>query len=213
MKTALQIMGIDTWTLRDAASKPAKTDWVHLKACVMSCVACPLHAGRTQPVFGSGNPQAQLLIVGEAPGFHEDQQGLPFVGRSGELLTQMLKAIGLTRDMVCIANIIKCRPPENRDPLPAEIAQCRGFLDQQIALIQPTLILALGRIAAQTLLQCTTTLSGLRGVQHTYQNIPVIVSYHPAYLLRTPGEKKKAFRDLQLIQQQTSRQTPACVER
>jgi DNA polymerase len=149
-------------------------------------------------VFGVGNRQARWLVIGEAPGEQEDLQGEPFVGRAGLLLNEMLRAIGLRRDEVYIANILKCRPPGNRDPRPEEVAACEGFLKRQIALLRPRIILAVGRIAAQSLLKTATPISKLRGQVHRYQGIPLVITYHPAYLLRSPQEKRKAWRDLLL---------------
>ncbi len=173
-----------------------------LKKCVADCKLCPLHQTRTQTVFGVGNTKAKLMIIGEAPGFHEDQQGEPFVGRAGQLLNAMLHAIGLERSEIYIANILKCRPPENRDPLPEEVAQCTPYLKQQIALIQPTVLCAVGRIAAQYLLDSTLSLGKLRGTVHAYgeEKIPLLITYHPAYLLRNPSAKADAYRDLLLLQ-------------
>lgn len=176
----------------------AALDWEALRARVAGCVACELHAARTQTVFGVGDPQAQLMLVGEAPGVEEDRRGEPFVGRAGRLLDEMLAALGLGRERVYIANILKCRPPNNRDPQAEEIARCAGYLARQVELVQPTLILALGRIAAQNLLKTTVSLSRLRGEVHGFgaQPVPVLVTYHPAYLLRTPQDKGKAWQDL-----------------
>jgi DNA polymerase len=173
--------------------------WPALRQQVENCQLCELHATRTQAVFGVGNQQADWLIIGEAPGADEDRQGEPFVGRAGQLLNEMLKAIGLQREQVYIANILKCRPPNNRDPKPEEAASCSPYLQRQIELIQPKVILALGRIAAQRLLQCNTSLARLRGQVHHLDTSPspVIVTYHPAYLLRSPAEKRKAWQDLQ----------------
>lgn len=180
----------------------AKLSWNELAQQVANCQLCDLHATRKQAVFGVGNQQADWLIIGEAPGAEEDRQGEPFVGRAGQLLNAMLKAIGLAREQVYIANILKCRPPNNRDPLPEEAACCSPYLQRQIELIQPRLILALGRIAAQRLLQTNTSLARLRGQVHTLEatGTPVIVTYHPAYLLRSPAEKRKAWQDLQFAQ-------------
>ena len=174
-------------------------DWPALKQQVGNCQLCDLHATRTQAVFGVGNQQADWLIVGEAPGADEDRQGEPFVGRAGQLLNEMLNAIGLQREQVYIANILKCRPPNNRDPKPEEAASCIPYLQRQIELIQPKVILALGRIAAQRLLQSNTSLARLRGQLHQMEitQCPLIVTYHPAYLLRSPAEKRKAWQDLQ----------------
>ncbi len=181
-----------------AASSPLT--WPELQAAVEACTRCELHKTRTQTVFGSGNQQARCMIIGEAPGAEEDRQGLPFVGKSGQLLTNMLAAIQLARSEIYIANILKCRPPNNRDPKPEEAACCRAYLERQITLIQPKLILVVGRIAAHNLLQTTTPLGRLRGQIHTLPQTktPVIVTYHPAYLLRQPAEKRRAWQDLQL---------------
>lgn len=180
----------------------AALDWPGLAQQVANCQLCELHATRTQAVFGVGNQQADWLVIGEAPGADEDRQGEPFVGRAGQLLNAMLKAIGLTREQVYIANILKCRPPNNRDPRPEEAACCGPYLQRQIELIQPKLILALGRIAAQRLLLTNTSLARLRGQVHMLETTqtPVIVTYHPAYLLRSPAEKRKAWQDLQFAQ-------------
>ena len=179
-------------------TSPAGLD--ELRNVVAACTLCALHRGRTQTVFGTGNPRADWLVVGEAPGFEEDRKGEPFVGRAGQLLTKMLRAIDLAREEVFIANILKCRPPDNRDPQPQEIGQCLSYLRQQIELIQPKIILAMGRIAAQTLLDTHTSIGRLRGSEHYYADtrIPVVVTYHPAYLLRSPQQKRKAWEDLQL---------------
>ncbi len=179
------------------AAAVAGMDWTALKAAVKECTACGLRAGCTQTVFGVGDEQARWLVIGEAPGADEDKQGEPFVGRAGQLLNSMLAAIGLRREQVYIANILKCRPPGNRDPAPAEAELCRPFLERQIALIRPQLILAVGRIAAQNLLNTDTPIGRLRGAVHRVGETPVVVTYHPAYLLRSPGEKRKAWTDLQ----------------
>lgn len=172
-----------------------------LKNCVADCQQCSLHQTRTQTVFGVGNPQAKLMLIGEAPGFYEDQQGEPFVGPAGQLLTKMIQAMKMERSDVYIANILKCRPPNNRDPLPEEVKACTAYLDQQITLIKPVLLLAVGRISAHYLLKTKSSLESLRGKVHTYHdtNIPLIVTYHPAYLLRNPADKKKAWVDLQFV--------------
>ena len=171
-------------------------DWVALQQRVANCTACGLHTTRTQTVFGVGNKQAQWMVIGEAPGADEDRQGEPFVGRGGKLLNEMLRAIGLQREDVYIANVLKCRPPNNRDPLPAEVGQCEHYLKRQVELVQPKIILAVGRIAAQNLLQTDITIGKLRGQQFSYAGIPLVVTYHPAYLLRSPAEKRKAWDDL-----------------
>lgn len=183
---------------KSAAPPSVLTDneWTPLEAAVRACTKCPLHAGRTQTVFGVGDRHAKWLFVGEAPGADEDRQGEPFVGRAGKLLNAMLLAIGLKREEVFIANVLKCRPPGNRDPQPNEAEQCEPYLKRQIELLQPKLIVALGRHAAHSLLRTEQALSRLRGQKLAYQGIPLIVTYHPAYLLRSPLEKRKAWEDL-----------------
>ncbi|MGH8221228.1 MAG: uracil-DNA glycosylase, partial [Steroidobacteraceae bacterium] len=193
---------------RDAAGGPASEAaqtrapddaWEVLRAAVRDCTKCPLYRTRTQPVLGVGDPRAEWLVVGEAPGAEEDRRGEPFVGRAGQLLDAMLKAIGLARgENVYIANILKSRPPGNRDPKPEEVASCLPYLMRQIELIRPVLILAVGRIAAQNLLATDLPLGRLRGRVHSFGplNSPLVVTYHPAYLLRTPADKRKAWEDL-----------------
>ena len=179
-----------------------------LKQSVAACTKCDLHRSRTQTVFGVGHPAAEWLIIGEAPGADEDRLGEPFVGRAGQLLTSMLRAMGLAREEVFIANILKCRPPNNRDPNANEINHCSSYLRQQIELIQPKIILVVGRIAAQSLLNVDTPIGKMRGQQHVYQDtaIPVIATYHPAYLLRSPQQKCKAWDDLKFAMQVYSAQ-------
>ena len=174
-------------------------DWTTLQQTVSGCTACGLHRTRTRTVFGTGSQTADWMIIGEAPGAEEDRQGEPFVGRAGSLLDNMLQAIGLDRRQAYIANTLKCRPPNNRDPKPEESASCRAYLERQLALIQPRLILVVGRIAAHNLLQTDVPLGRLRGSLHHVpgSDIPVLVTYHPAYLLRRPAEKRKAWQDLQ----------------
>jgi uracil-DNA glycosylase family 4 len=177
----------------------AKLDWEALATAVRSCTKCPLHATRTNGVFGVGNRSARWMIIGEAPGADEDRQGEPFVGRAGQLLNSMLKAVGLAREQVFIANILKSRPPNNRDPKPEEVRACIPYLYRQIELVNPALILCVGRIAAQTLLDVDTPIGKLRGVVHKIAtNRPMVVTYHPAYLLRSPVEKRKSWADLLL---------------
>jgi len=166
-----------------------------------ACQRCKLHKGRKHIVFGDGNPRAKLVLVGEGPGYEEDLQGLPFVGKAGQLLTKMLKAINLLREEVYICNIIKCRPPKNRNPEPDEIAACIPFLRRQIRAIRPNLICTLGTFAAQALLGTDTPISQLRGRFRTYEDIPLLATYHPAYLLRNPGKKREAWEDLQKLQE------------
>ena len=191
----------------DSLSPANHLDWDALQTSVASCQACGLCQSRTRTVFGTGDPQARWMVVGEAPGEHEDQQGEPFVGQAGQLLDNMLKAMGLHRGAtgpqgVFITNVLKCRPPSNRNPTPQEVLQCEPFLRQQVALVQPRVILALGRFAAQSLLQqslpevASLPLGKLRGQVHHYLGVPVVVSYHPAYLLRAPEDKAKAWADL-----------------
>jgi uracil-DNA glycosylase family 4 len=183
-------------------------DWAGLRAVVKDCQACKLCETRTQTVFGVGSDAAPLMIVGEGPGADEDASGEPFVGRAGKLLDEMLKAIGRSRTQadagkaVFIANVVKCRPPANRDPQPDEVDACRRYLDRQIELVRPKLIVALGRIAAQRLLETDAPLSKLRGPLHQYgpTQTPVLVTYHPAYLLRSPREKAKSWEDLKQIE-------------
>lgn len=197
----LQAMGIQAWQLNkknDNCSKDLQTI-EELQTAVANCTACSLHQTRTQTVFGVGSLNAKLMIVGEAPGFNEDAQGEPFVGRAGQLLNAMLNAIGLERHEVYIANILKCRPPENRDPASDEVATCTPFLQKQIDFIKPQLLVAVGRIAAHYLLNTKTSLGQLRGKTYDYNQTPLIVTFHPAYLLRNPRDKAKAYQDLQLI--------------
>lgn len=208
----LQLMGIPVWTLRTpkvsaidnehqagiSMTESSEALWEQLANEVSGCTRCALHSGRTQTVFGVGSREADWLIIGEAPGEQEDLQGEPFVGRAGQLLNEMIRALGLTREAVYIANILKCRPPENRDPSADESRACEDYLHRQISLIQPKIILALGRVAAQNLLKTTTAIGILRGQVHQYQDTPLVVTYHPAYLLRSQLEKRRAWDDLRL---------------
>jgi DNA polymerase len=208
----LQTMGVDVYwskdrVIVDPVSAPAPGSiveeneiWEDLRQRVTKCQQCELHRGRKQTVFGVGDHNADWLIIGEAPGAEEDKQGEPFVGRAGKLLNSMLLACGLQREQVFIANILKCRPPNNRDPKAGEVAACSSYLREQIDLIQPKIILAVGRIAAQNLLQTETPIGKMRGQKYEYADtgIPVVVTYHPAYLLRAPREKRKAWQDLQM---------------
>jgi DNA polymerase len=213
----LEAMGIDVWVPRASVQdeqplpfdddadadtdnhkdKSVQTSWNILQTEVAECTKCALCETRTQTVFGTGNNSADWMIIGEAPGQHEDLQGKPFVGNAGLLLTEMLRAIGLSREEVFITNILKCRPPGNRDPKADEVESCNDYLLRQQQMIQPKIILAVGRIAAQTLLKTDAPLSKLRGKKHTFNDTPVVVVYHPAYLLRSLSEKRKAWRDLQ----------------
>lgn len=220
-------MGIQAWKLRDVQVGPVDTravsatkaqteaglsdlparfhvgaidelELVGLETLVRGCERCALHATRTNTVFGVGNPAADWMFVGEAPGAEEDRQGIPFVGRAGQLLTAMLFALGMERDDVYIANVLKCRPPDNRDPMGEEVTQCEPYLHRQVQLVNPQIIVALGRFGAQSLLKTKRPIGKLRGQQFTYQDtgIPLVVTYHPAYLLRSPLEKRKAWDDL-----------------
>jgi uracil-DNA glycosylase len=166
---------------------------------VSVCTRCALHSSRTQTVFGVGNPQAKLMFIGEAPGADEDAKGEPFVGRAGQLLNKIIAAMGMTREEVYIGNILKCRPPQNRDPLPSEVECCEEYLRAQIALIQPKYICALGRIAAHWLLKTEAPLGALRESTHIYEGIPVVVTYHPAALLRNPGFKAPCWEDMKKL--------------
>lgn len=215
----LEVMGIDVWVSRVPAydgqplsidvemavenvepetSDSAQTSWADLQTEVAGCTKCALCETRIQTVFGTGSKTADWMIIGEAPGQHEDEQGKPFVGKAGLLLTEMLRAAGLERNEVFITNILKCRPPNNRDPKPEEAESCSDYLRRQRALIKPKIILAVGRISAQTLLNTDAPLAKLRGKVHELDGIPLVVVYHPAYLLRSLLEKRKAWQDLQL---------------
>ncbi len=215
----LDAMGIDVWISRhhslSAENITAETDvevqpdivepspdpeqlWTELQQQVAGCQLCSLAQTRTQTVFGEGDKQADWMLIGEAPGQTENLEGKPFLGQPGFLLTEMLRAIGLQRESVFITNVLKCSPPKNRDPKVEELKSCNNYLQQQITLVNPKIILAVGRIAAQTLLETKQALSDLRGVAHQVRGIPVVVVYHPAYLLRSLPEKRKAWEDLQL---------------
>jgi uracil-DNA glycosylase len=219
----LEAMGIPAWSRRadrllpgapvpvgaPAGDRPvagegeepiARLDWEALELRVGTCTRCPLHGGRTRTVFGVGDREADWLIIGEAPGAEEDRRGEPFVGRAGKLLDAMLLALGFAREQVYIANVVKCRPPENRDPRPEEAASCAAFLDRQIELLRPKVMLAVGKVAAQRLLAVDTPVGRLRGRIHRYgpASIPLVVTWHPAYLLRRPQAKAEAWRDLVL---------------
>jgi uracil-DNA glycosylase len=227
----LAALGIDTWALRrgpgqlpdaepaalagaaaagavEAGALGEKPDsWEELRAQVAGCTRCTLCTTRTQTVFGVGNTQADWLIVGEAPGAEEDRRGEPFVGRAGQLLNSMLRAIGLVREQVYIANVLKCRPPGNRDPAPREVVECLPYLERQIALLKPRIMLAVGRIAAQNLLKTDAPLARLRRQVHSFgvARVPLVITYHPAYLLRTPSDKRKAWEDLKFAREVCAR--------
>jgi uracil-DNA glycosylase family 4 len=170
-----------------------------IRADIGDCTRCKLHSGRTNIVFGVGSPDARLMFVGEGPGADEDEQGEPFVGRAGQLLTQIIKAMGLSREDVYIANVVKCRPPGNRNPEPDEIAECSPFLEAQIQAIRPVVIVALGKFAAQTLLQTETPISRLRGQFHQRGDTVVMPTFHPSYLLRNPASKREVWEDMKLV--------------
>lgn len=221
----LKALEIETWTRRDASPppdsqraepapvelKPAEPkpaavrpllDWSELRQKVAACNDCRLRAGCTQTVFGVGPETAPLMVVGEGPGADEDAKGEPFVGRAGKLLDEMLKAIGRSRTSdTYIANVVKCRPPDNRNPAEDEAEACRGYLERQLQLVQPKLIVALGAVAAKLLLQTETPVGKLRGAIHAWgpDKTPLMVTYHPAYLLRSPGEKAKSWEDLKKV--------------
>jgi uracil-DNA glycosylase family 4 len=213
----LAALGVSTWRVRGntpppmaaAAGEPreAGVDWPALRTRVAACTRCSLSTTRTQTVFGVGNLQAEWLIVGEAPGAEEDRSGEPFVGRAGQLLNSMLRAIGLAREQVYIANVLKCRPPGNRDPVFNETVECLPYLEQQIALLKPKIMLAVGRIAAQNLLRTEKTLGSLRQQVHRFgiSQVPLIVTYHPGYLLRTPTDKRKTWEDLKFAREVCAR--------
>jgi len=216
----LEAMAVEIWVRRATAAAGAAAcgeseerarlsprsdapgpSWDQLGQRVASCRACGLWEGRTQTVFGVGARDADLMVIGEAPGADEDRQGEPFVGRAGQLLNAMLQAAGLSREQVYIANILKCRPPGNRDPRPEEVTKCEPFLRRQIELVNPRVILSVGRISAQNLLRTDLAVGKLRGQVHVYpgSDVPVVVTYHPAYLLRSPEQKANAWQDLLLV--------------
>lgn len=200
----LQLIGVQGYKLRVNENpeqfENTKGNWSELESEVKNCTKCSLHKSRTQTVFGCGNKDSDWLFIGEAPGKDEDLKGEPFVGRAGRLLNEIIFSIGLNREDIYIANILKCRPPNNRDPSSKEIHLCSSYLEQQIRMISPKIIIAVGRIAAQNLLGSDLSMGKLRGTVHSYgsENIPVVVLYHPAYLLRSPSQKYKVWSDLQL---------------
>lgn len=186
----------------DPLTKSAKDQMLALRDEVLKCKACPiLVKNRTKIVFGAGNIRAKLVFVGEAPGRDEDRQGIPFIGRAGQLLTKIIEAMGMTRQEVFICNVLKCRPPENRAPAPDEVVNCSPYLKQQLSLIKPKIICALGNHACQALLKTDKGISQLRGTFQEHEGIPVMCTYHPAYLLRNPAEKKKVWEDMKKILQ------------
>ena len=197
MRTASSAVRVPPVETDDRRTHIMRMDWPALKACVAECTACPLHEKRNKTVFGVGDENADWLFVGEGPGADEDAHGEPFVGQAGKLLDNMLAAIGLKRGRnVYIANVVKCRPPGNRNPAPEEALACEPHLQRQIELIRPRLIVALGRVAAMNLLARDASIASLRGRLHQYRGIPLLVTYHPAYLLRSLPDKAKAWADL-----------------
>jgi DNA polymerase len=199
---------------RGTAASPVETPtpWDSLAAiaaAASACTRCPLHATRTHAVPGEGDPRARLMFVGEAPGADEDAQGRPFVGKAGQLLDKMILAMGLARGEVFIANVLKCRPPGNRDPQPHEVAACLPYLQAQLALVRPEIICSLGKHAAHALLGSTDPISRLRGRFFEYRGVPLLPTFHPSYLLRSPEEKRTAWKDLQLVMQRLGLSAPA----
>lgn len=205
--------GIDEFFVDDGFAACAKIDTISdletLKKEISSCKCCSLCKTRKNIVFGSGNPKAELMFVGEAPGQDEDIQGLPFVGRAGQLLTKIIEAMGLKRSDVYIANILKCRPPNNRPPLPTEIIECENILKKQIDIIKPRVICALGKFASQTLLRTETPISALRGNFREYNGIKLMPTFHPAYLLRNPNDKKLVWEDMKKIMKELKLKCPS----
>ncbi len=210
-QAVLDVLGVTRYVSRAAPWTPSAAraalsagehspgpDWEALERAVAGCTRCGLCASRRQTVFGTGDRAARLMVVGEAPGAEEDRQGLPFVGRAGQLLNAMLRSVGFARGQVYIANVLKCRPPGNRDPEPAEAERCLPYLRRQIELVAPRALLCVGRIAAQNLLGTDANLGSLRGQVLRLGETPVVVTYHPAYLLRTPAQKRRAWDDLRL---------------
>lgn len=193
----LELLGVQEVPLR--LPEGPKDELERLREEILRCRACPLHRTRKNPVPGEGNPEALLVFVGEAPGAEEDEQGRPFVGKAGELLTRMIKAMGLSREEVYITNVLKCRPPNNRNPRPEEIEACMPFLLRQMEIVRPRIICALGTFAAQTLLGTKERITALRGKFHLWRGIKVMPTFHPAFLLRNPGYKKLAWEDLKKI--------------
>ena len=199
-----QSLGIDAYQLRKASVNPdsiQQSEWPMIESQVSTCKKCSLHKGRNNTVFGDGNRNSDWFFIGEAPGKDEDLEGKPFIGRAGRLLTEVIFSMGLSREDVFIANILKCSPPDNRDPKPEEVKQCFSYLEKQIELVNPKIIVAVGRIAAHSLLGTDLPMGNLRGKIHGFgpSEIPTLIIYHPAYLLRSPSKKKKVWEDLQLV--------------
>jgi DNA polymerase len=203
-------LGLSTLTLERPLPKPMTTEsrLKDLEKRVRNCRKCELHQSRTQIVFGVGSPQSELVFVGEAPGGEEDRQGIPFVGRAGQLLTRIIEAMGMKREEVYICNVLKCRPPENRDPTLDEVVFCEPYLLKQLEILQPKVIVALGRFAVQSLLRSSTPISRLRGEWHDYHGIPLMPTFHPAYLLRNPSGKAKVWDDMKQVLAKMGRPIP-----
>ena len=193
----------------DARVKSKDDSLAKIASEVSECRLCPLCRTRTKTVPGVGNPRARLMFVGEAPGADEDRQGEPFVGKAGQLLTRMIAAMGLKREDVFIANVLKCRPPDNRTPLPAEVEKCEPYLLRQIDMIRPEVICSLGAVASSTLLKTETSISKLRGKFHSYHDVPLMPTFHPSYLLRNPAAKKDVWEDLQMVMKRLGLAMPA----
>ena len=206
-KTAGSVRGSSGELFSSGAPSLVASTLEELRAAIGDCRRCKLCSGRTNLVFGVGNPRAKLMFVGEGPGRDEDLQGEPFVGRAGQLLTDIItKGIGLRREDVYIANVVKCRPPDNRNPEPDEVAACEPFLKKQIEIIRPEIIVALGKFAVQTLLQSKMPITKLRGNWHTYQGIKLMPTFHPAYLLRNPADKKLVWEDIKKVIKEMGRE-------
>ncbi|MFH1046560.1 MAG: uracil-DNA glycosylase [Candidatus Omnitrophota bacterium] len=200
-----KLFGVEDFYHESAETVKESPSLTALERDVANCKLCPLHKTRKNPVFGQGNTKARLVFVGEAPGRDEDAQGLPFVGRAGELLTNIIKAMGLKRSDVYICNVLKCRPPENRQPLPEEIAACRQYLEQQLAFIQPQVVCCLGKFACLVMLGEETPITKLRGKFYERAGMKVMPTFHPAYLLRNPEAKKLVWKDMQQIMKELKR--------
>ncbi len=193
-----KMLGVDVLPALAASDRTAQ-ELAELEEQVRHCTRCPLHEKRTQGVFAKGDSNADLMFVGEAPGAEEDRQGVPFVGPAGKLLDRMIYAMGLRTEQVYITNILKSRPPNNRDPRQAEVEACFPYLERQIDLVQPTVICTLGRPASNAMLQTSASMGDLRGRWHSYRGIPLLPTYHPAYLLRSPRQKRKSWEDMKML--------------
>lgn len=209
LRNSLQgYLNLDIYGIERSAAKSPEIDLPALKQQVLQCERCHLHKGKTNYVFGEGNPHAELMFVGEAPGFYEDRQGRPFVGKAGQLLTKIINAMGLEREEVYIANILKCRPPDNRDPEEDEMKACFPYLKQQIGLINPRIVCALGRYAAQKLSGSDSSISDLRGRVFYFEGIKLVPTFHPSYLLRNQAKKRQTWEDMKMILEMLGREIP-----